>query len=62
MQQIPRETLQHLVLPTTVSMASQTIEGLPYVPLVAYNGTVPTGGNSLTEDLNIYYQSGDIAW
>lgn len=22
---------------------------------VAYNGTIPTGGDSLTEDLNIYY-------
>ncbi|RAK97038.1 ammonium permease MEP2 [Aspergillus ibericus CBS 121593] len=29
---------------------------------VAYNGTGATGGNSLTEDLNIYYSSGDIAW
>ncbi|GFN19050.1 ammonium transporter Amt1 [Aspergillus tubingensis] len=30
---------------------------------VAYNGTDNgTGGNSLTEDLNIYYSSGDIAW
>lgn len=38
------------------------IESLPYVPLVPYNGTIPTGGNSLTEDLNVYYQSGDIAW
>lgn len=30
--------------------------------LVPYNGTGPTGGDSLTEDLNIWYQSGDIAW
>jgi Amt family ammonium transporter len=29
---------------------------------VAYNGTIATGGDSLTEDLNIYYSSGDIAW
>ena len=35
---------------------------LPYIPLVHYNGTSPTGGDSLTEDLNIYYQTGDIAW
>ncbi|KAG9245023.1 putative ammonium transporter [Calycina marina] len=27
-----------------------------------YNSTSPTGGDSLTEDLNIYYESGDIAW
>ena len=35
---------------------------LPYVPYDAYNGTSPTGGDSLTQDLNVYYQSGDIAW
>ncbi|KAE8133212.1 ammonium transporter AmtB-like domain-containing protein [Aspergillus pseudotamarii] len=30
---------------------------------VAYNGSATgTGGDSLTEDLNIYYSSGDIAW
>ncbi|EHA57782.1 hypothetical protein MCOR27_003839 [Pyricularia oryzae] len=29
---------------------------------VEYNGTLPTGGDSLTEDLNIYYSSGDFAW
>ncbi|OQO05037.1 hypothetical protein B0A48_08057 [Cryoendolithus antarcticus] len=33
-----------------------------YVPLQAYNGTTATGGDSLTEDLNVFYQSGDIAW
>lgn len=27
---------------------------LPYVPLVEYNGTISTGGNSLTEDLNVF--------
>ncbi|KAF1826456.1 ammonium transporter 1 [Dissoconium aciculare CBS 342.82] len=35
---------------------------LPYVPLIPYNGTIATGGNSLTENLNVYYQAGDIAW
>ncbi|KAJ5985498.1 hypothetical protein N7499_008218 [Penicillium canescens] len=29
---------------------------------VEYNGTIATGGDSLTEDLNIWYSSGDIAW
>ncbi|KAL3449571.1 ammonium transporter AmtB-like domain-containing protein [Aspergillus insuetus] len=29
---------------------------------VPYNGTGANGGDSLTEDLNIYYSSGDIAW
>ncbi|KAF2088841.1 ammonium transporter 1 [Saccharata proteae CBS 121410] len=36
---------------------------LPYVPLASYPTDAPaTGGNSLTEDLNVYYKSGDIAW
>lgn len=30
--------------------------------LPAYNGTGMTGGDSLTEDLNIWYGAGDIAW
>lgn len=28
---------------------------LNYTEQVPYNGTVPTGGNSLTDDLNVYY-------
>lgn len=38
--------------------------GLPYVPLVAeFNGSnAQTGGDSLTENLNIWYQAGDMAW
>ncbi|KAK1076758.1 hypothetical protein LTR33_008666 [Friedmanniomyces endolithicus] len=44
-------------------MASGTnLDALPYVPYVAYNGTIPTGGNSLKENLNVHYESGDIAW
>lgn len=35
---------------------------LPYVPLEQYNGTTATGGDSLTENLNVFYESGDIAW
>ncbi|KLU85772.1 hypothetical protein MAPG_04792 [Magnaporthiopsis poae ATCC 64411] len=27
-----------------------------------YNGTIPTGGDSLNEDLNQWYAKGDIAW
>jgi Amt family ammonium transporter len=38
------------------------LDHLSYVPLVAYNGTIATGGDSLTEDLNVFYKSGDIAW
>jgi len=37
-------------------------ESLPYVPYHAYNGTRPTGGDSVRQDLNIFYESGDIAW
>ena len=28
---------------------------LNYTEQVPYNGTIPTGGNSLTNDLNVYY-------
>jgi Amt family ammonium transporter len=35
----------------------------PYVILLPTPTDVPaTGGDSLTEDLNLYYQSGNIAW
>jgi Amt family ammonium transporter len=41
----------------------QQLNNLPYVPWYEYNNTgVATGGDSLHDDLNIYYQSGDIAW
>lgn len=30
--------------------------GAPYAPLLVYNGTTATGGNTLTQDLNLYYQ------
>lgn len=43
-------------------MDTQDLTNLPYVPLVPYNGTTATGGNSLTEDLNVFYESGNIAW
>ena len=42
--------------------ANEQLSNLPYVPLVAYNNTAPTGGDSLHNDLNVYYQAGDIAW
>jgi len=38
------------------------LDHLPYVPYDSYNGTIPTGGNSLTDNLNVFYESGDIAW
>lgn len=27
-----------------------------------YNGTTPTGGDSLRSNINVFYESGDIAW
>lgn len=47
---------------TASAAVDQQSDNLPYVPLYEYNGTAPTGGDSLNDDLNIYYQSGDIAW
>lgn len=42
--------------------STQQLDDLPYVPLQEYNNTAVTGGDSLTDDLNVYYQAGDIAW
>ncbi|KAI7251243.1 ammonium transporter-like protein [Hortaea werneckii] len=48
---------------TTTALSTSVLQSLPYVPYYEYNNTGnPTGGNSLTENLNIYYESGDIAW
>ncbi|KAI1121616.1 ammonium transporter [Nemania abortiva] len=38
------------------------LDGLHYIQKFPYNGSIPTGGDSLTEDLNIFYESGDIGW
>lgn len=38
------------------------LNALPYVPYIAYNGTESTGGDSLHQNLNVFYESGDIAW
>nr|AGM18797.1 high-affinity ammonium transporter [Peltigera malacea] len=35
---------------------------LNYTVLVPYNESSPTGGDSLTQNLNVHYESGDIAW
>lgn len=35
---------------------SVSLDSLPYVPYAAYNGTTPTGGDSLTQDLNVFYE------
>ncbi|PSK55416.1 Ammonium transporter 1 [Elsinoe australis] len=33
-----------------------------FVPLIKYNGTTAAGGDSLRQNLNLYYESGDISW
>ncbi|KAB5551205.1 ammonium transporter [Coniochaeta sp. 2T2.1] len=38
------------------------LDALNYIVKVPYNGTGADGGDSLTTDLNIWYESGDIAW
>ncbi|KAL2353856.1 ammonium transporter 1 [Cryomyces antarcticus] len=38
------------------------LEGLPYVPLSPYDGSVPTGGDSGVDNVNIFYESGDISF
>nr|AGM18795.1 high-affinity ammonium transporter [Dibaeis baeomyces] len=42
--------------------SAQDLNSLNYAVLDPYNGTIETGGNSLTQDLNVFYESGDIAW
>lgn len=32
------------------------LDTLNYTVLVPYNGTIPTGGDSLTQNLNIWYE------
>lgn len=32
------------------------LDALNYVHKFPYNGTIPTGGDSLREDLNIFYE------
>lgn len=43
-----------------------TVDGVDldsqYVIKVPYNGTVPTGGDPVSQNLNIFYETGDIAW
>ncbi|KAJ8123928.1 hypothetical protein ONZ43_g233 [Nemania bipapillata] len=38
------------------------LDTLDYIQKFPYNGTIPTGGDSLAENLNIFYESGDIGW
>lgn len=47
------------------AQAGPDLSSLNYTVLIPFNSSSnldPAGGDSLTEDLNVYYQSGDIAW
>ncbi|KAF9741018.1 ammonium transporter Amt1 [Paraphaeosphaeria minitans] len=44
-------------------VAPSTNGGDPTLPLVTFNNfTVPTGGDSRIDNLNVFYNAGDIAW
>ncbi|KAF2435343.1 hypothetical protein EJ08DRAFT_692603 [Tothia fuscella] len=47
-----------------MSSTTSSLPSLPYVRLVPFptSGMPTTGGDSLAEDLNVYYESGNIAW
>lgn len=46
-----------------MTIANSELSNLPYVPYVPYNETgSSTGGDPLLENLNVHYESGDIAW
>ncbi len=42
----------------------QPLPPMNYTVLIPYDreNNGPNGGDPLTQDLNLYYQSGDIAW
>ncbi|KAI9811925.1 MAG: ammonium transporter Amt1 [Thelocarpon impressellum] len=42
--------------------AAPDLTALPYIALEEYNGTIPTGGDSVAQNLNVFYESGDVAW
>lgn len=46
----------------TSSTTGDDLSHLNYTVLIPYNGTISTGGNSLQQDLNVFYDAGDIAW
>jgi Amt family ammonium transporter len=43
-------------------MGDVDLNSLNYTVLIPYNGTIDTGGNSLEQDLNVFYNAGDISW
>lgn len=49
-------------LPIMVVIDGINLDDEYVVRISQYNGTGPNGGDSLTEDLNIWYETGDFAW
>ncbi|KAI9801035.1 MAG: ammonium transporter Amt1 [Sarcosagium campestre] len=49
---------------STAAAAVETpdLGALNYTVFVPYNETIPTGGDSLTQDLNVFYNAGDISF
>ncbi|MCJ1475903.1 ammonium transporter Amt1 [Lambiella insularis] len=45
-----------------LNLTAQGLDSLNYTVLDPYNGTVATGGNSLANNLNVFYEPGDISW
>lgn len=41
--------------------SAQDLNSLNYAVLDPYNGTIETGGNSLTQDLNVFYEVSLVA-
>lgn len=44
--------------PKLPSLDGVNLGDLNYTVHIPYNGTIPTGGNSLLEDLNVHYDVG----
>lgn len=41
-------------------MDGVSLEALNYTTFVPYNESIPTGGNSLVQDLNVHYNVGSV--
>ena len=43
------------------SVSAAELANLNYTVLEPYNGTIPTGGDSLTQNLNVFYEVSRLA-
>ena len=43
-------------MPNAGDSAPVDLSNLNYTTLIPYNGTIPTGGDSLTQNLNVFYE------